>query len=282
MELLPLDQIPRSLTEDAGQQICDFSIGFVRLKDSASGQEAGLGGSGTLVQIGKAHGILTACHVLDQLEHDEAVGLLVANTVAPTPQRVTLPLAATRSIRTRVPCAHRQEQGPDIGFLLISPLDAGALKARKSFYNIEKHQWILNSPPALNDGIWFLCGFADESTIVRGPERGFQRVTSFLGACGRGLVQHELQEGDFEYLDFEVGYGGVNEPPRDFRGFSGGGLWQVQLLRTSDGVLKVKELLLSGVAFYQHPGRDDRRAVKCHGRRSVYGQTIPAVRSEAS
>ena len=282
MELLPRDQIPKTLVEEASRDICDFSIGLVRLRDSGSEPEAMLGGSGTLVQIGDVYGILTACHVLDYIHRDEAVGLLIANTLAPTLQRVTVSSKAIEFFRTRVPCTHKGEQGPDVGLLLLSSLDAGSLKARKSFYNLGKREWMAASPPALEEGVWYLCGFPDESTTQRGPERRFTKVTSFVGACGTGTVGRELVDGHFDYLDFEVGYGGVNEPPRDFGGFSGGGLWQVPMIRTSDGTLKVKELLLSGVAFYQYPDSNDRRTIRCHGRRSIYGQTLRSVRSEGS
>ena len=88
--------------------------------------------------------------------------------------------------------------------------------------------------------------------------------------------------GTFDYLEFKARYGGLNEPPQSFGGFSGAGLWQAPLVRTPEGTLKAKELLLSGVAFYQFARTEERRVIKCHGRRSVYLHTTRAVRDLAS
>jgi hypothetical protein len=164
-----------------------------------------------------------------------------------------------------------------VGFLLLSERDSGSLKARKSFYNLSRRQYLFEKPRDLDEGIWFLCGFADEATAERGPAGGFARVTTFGGACGAGRVNQEHLVGSFDYLDFEVAYSGASGPPRDFRGFSGGGLWQVPVIRTLDGTLKVKELLFSGVAFYQHAPQESHRRIKCHGRRSIYDQVVQSI-----
>ena len=95
-----------------------------------------------------------------------------------------------------------------------------------------------------------------------------------LAELGRVDQEHRLES--FDYLDFEVGYSGASGPPHDFRGFSGGGLWQVPVIRTPDG-LKVKELLFSGVAFYQHAPQENHRRIKCHGRRTIYDQAVQSI-----
>lgn len=280
MDTMPLNQVPRAFRAEVCQAISDFSIGLVKLNGSGLVQNARLGGSGTLVQIDGTCGILTACHVLDYLRGEEAIALLLANTLKRFIHRVTVRSETMRWVR--IACSDKKDEGPDLGILLLSSVDVGSLRARKSFYNLANREWLLRDPPALDVGIWFLCGFADEATTERGPERGFKRIKVFEGACGHGPVEKEYHVGDFGYLDFQVGYGGANEPPRSFGGFSGGGLWQVPVMRTPEGELEVKELLLSGVAFYQNPLNGNRRVIKCHGRDGIYAHAIQAVRNEAS
>jgi len=269
-----LRQTPAALLADACRGISNFSIGFVKIEGTGDAQTATLGGSGTLVQIGDTSAIVTACHVLDHLRGDATIGLLLATTGAPVLQRITLRSEAIGWVR--IARGNADAEGPDLGLLLLSSLDAAALKARKSFYNLSSREWLLHNPPALDGGIWVLCGFGDEATTERGPERGFRRIKIFEGACGAGWVGKQYRVGDFEYLDFEVRYGGVNGPPRSFGGFSGGGLWQVPVTRT-DGELRVKDLLFSGVAFYQNAQTEELRIIKCHGRDGIYAHATKAV-----
>lgn len=280
MEIMPLDQVPRAFREEACRAIFDFSIGLVKLHGSDLVHNARLGGSGTLVQIDGTYGILTACHVLDHLKGEEAIGLILVNTVRPFLHRVTVRSERMRWVR--IACSDKEGDGPDLGILLLSPVDVGYLKAQKSFYNLANREWLLCDPPTLDTGVWFICGFPDEATKERGPERGFKSVKVFEGACGDVRVEKDYRVGNFGYLDFEVAYGGVNDPPRSFSGFSGGGLWQVRVMRTPEGELKVKDRLLSGVAFCQNPPIGNRRVIKCHGRDGIYTHAIQAIKNEAS
>lgn len=281
MDALPLHQVPQDVLEDAAKGISDFVIGFVRLLETGSGQDAELAGSGTLVQIDDTYGILTAYHVLDHLRNTDEIGLILATRLEPSLHRFTLKTDVIRPLK--IAQGHEQSEGPDLGFLILPEVDVGPLKARKSFYNLSRRrERVLDNPPAHDEGIWFLCGFAGEFTREQPPERGYARVRVFRGACGAGWVDREYCVGDFDYFEFEARYGGINEPPQSFGGFSGAGLWQVPLMRIPEGVLKAKELLLSGVAFYQSARTEELRLVKCHGRRSIYLHGIQSVRNVAS
>jgi hypothetical protein len=281
VDALPLYQVPQEVREDAAKGISDFMIGLVRIYETDSGQDADLAGSGTLVQFDDAYGILTAYHVLDYLRNTNEIGLILATRFEPRLHRFTLRAEVLRPLK--IAHGHEQSEGPDLGLLILPEVDVGSLKVWKSFYNLSHHrERILDNPPAHNEGLWFLCGFAGELTSERVPERGYARVKVFEGACGVGWVDREYYVEDFDYLEFEARYGGLNEPPLSFGGFSGAGLWQVPLVRTPEGTLKAKELLLSGVAFYQCARTEDRRVIKCHGRRSVYLHATQAVRGLTS
>jgi hypothetical protein len=74
MERLPLSKVPPNLVEEISKDISVFVIGFVRLHETEAGNDAELGGSGTLVQIDNTAGILTARHVLEHLPTTGEIG----------------------------------------------------------------------------------------------------------------------------------------------------------------------------------------------------------------
>ena len=90
-------------------------------------------------------------------------------------------------------------------------------------------------------------------------------------------MTREYQEGEYDFLDFEAKYDAAYEGPNRFAGFSGGGLWHCPVELSEDGSLSAKEIILSGVAFYESGMEDDRRTIRCHGRRSIYGKAIDFV-----
>lgn len=288
METLSMSEIPRNLIENVSKDISDFVIGFVKLREikseheNTSEEDAELGGSGTLVQIEETSGILTAHHVLQNLPKTGEIGLIIATRFPPLLHRMTLQSKYLR--RVEIPRGPHESEGPDLGLLILPPSDVRKLKPLKSFYNLSlRRNRMIGAPPRCDEGLWFLGGFAGELTSDEPPERGCPRVKTFRGMAGCiDGVKQEYKAGDFDYIDFEVQYGDIHEPPKSFGGFSGGGLWQVPLIRNEDYTLQPKELLLSGVAFYQSGRKDDRRLIKCHGRQSVYGQVINAVRNIAS
>jgi hypothetical protein len=45
-----------------------FTIGFARITQRDNGEDADSAGSGTLVTVGSLHGVLSAAHVVEELE----------------------------------------------------------------------------------------------------------------------------------------------------------------------------------------------------------------------
>lgn len=276
MEKLSPAKVPRELIEEISEDILNFLIGFVRLRDTATGQDAELAGSGTLIQLDDTYGILTAHHVMECLPRTGEIGLVPATSFDTKVSRPTIKGEVVRWVE--IARGHLDSEGPDLGLLILPLADVGWLKALKSFYNLSfRREKLLSDPPNCNEGIWFLCGFAGELTSEKSPEAGFARVKGFRGMCGAGRVERQYRTGDFDYFDFEARYGGISEPPGSFGGFSGGGLWQVPLVRGTNGKLQAKERILSGVAFYQADRIGDRRVIKCHGHRSVYDRVVDSM-----
>jgi len=107
---------------------------------------------------------------------------------------------------------------------------------------------------------------------------GFSLIKGFCKLSGAGgPEQPPVAVGDHDYFAFPVSYGCRSVVPISFAGMSGGGLWQVPLVRDAQGHLRSKTPLLSGVVFYQEPTSKSRCGVKCHGRSSVYKVAYEAI-----
>lgn len=269
---MKLSDLPEDVCEEIGKLVSDYSVGIVKMRETAVDADAAVGGSGTCVRVGRQHAILTAGHVLEHFGMDEDVGLILATRFDPMCHRYVMKAQAVS--RVLVAYEHKGAEGPDLGLFLLPEADVAELRARKSFYDLSLHaRPILESPSALDDGAWFMCGFAEELIAETLPERGFDRVKIFRGPCCIGWAEGESSAAGFDYLDFVPAAGGGGLP-MDYGGFSGAGLWQTLLERTREGIAKPTEIILSGVAFYQSPRTGGGQKLRCHGRRSVYVRTL--------
>ena len=244
-------------------------------------EDAVLAGSGTLVSIGDRKFILTADHVLKNLPNRGPVGLLLENRSPPQLQRVEIQMDMVDKIT--VARGSSEARGPDLGIMLLHGPMVGTIAAKKSFYDLTtRRDRILSKPAAIRLGLWGLSGSVSEWTEDAPPEQGFNKVKIFRGMLGLGDVTKESEARGYDYLEFEAQYDEAYEGPDSFAGLSGGGLWHCSFERHEDGSLSTKEVILSGVAFYQSSKKDDRRTIMCHGRRSIYGSVIDVVASNTT
>ena len=171
--------------------------------------------------------------------------------------------------------------GPDLGFLRLSPDDAGTLKVRNVFFNLGKRRKsvLADDQPSLPhfDGI---SGMIAERTTDLPPEEGWVRLKGFHALYGVGLIVGEHESNGFDLFDFEVTYGPGSDSPFSYEGMSGGALWRVYYTKDDDGQLSVVDKKVFGVAFHQSDLSDQKRIITCHGPRSVYGPLIEAIREK--
>ena len=261
--------------------LIDYCITFMK----ENGQ---LLGSGTLVSIDNTKAILTADHVLEALTKLGDVGLAFPTRFDNSPQSAPrpwrpLPIKGKYLEKKTVGKGKHEAEGPDLGLLVFpAPIISEFIPSTKTFYNLAKRcTRVMGNPWAIDTGIWVLVGAPEEWTEDAGPEAGFAAVKGHRGMMGVGGVNKEYERGGFDYLELPAIHHAGYEGPDSFEACSGGGLWHMQLDKTEDGQ-RVKEYLLSGVAFYQSKLVDDKRIVKCHGRKSIYQRVIEAVRLTAS
>jgi predicted RecA/RadA family phage recombinase len=265
--------IPDSLKNEVVRRLAEHSVGFLRLEDTSHGRDAFLLGSGTLVAIGNTFAILTAHHVIQTLPRSGRLGVFLSPTFEPHS------IDTGGLVYLKIARGDEDSVGPDLGAVILAPSIAGAIAAKKTFYDLEQRRdKLLYNAPDLGDGIWFVHGFADENTVVQPDDViGYGLVKSFYSFGGMGRPVSAFQIGDHDYFTVPISPTAPPPVPKCFGGMSGGGLWQVPLERAKTGELVHRAPLLSGLAFYQEAVTNAGSAVKCHGRASLYGVAYDAI-----
>jgi len=255
--------------------VINYTVGLIFIHEGRPSNPARFVGSGTLVQIDDVYGVLTANHVLDELQYSGQIGL-----VLPLPgQAHRYEIDASHLTKMSIASCQTDADGPDLGLVILPRSNVGEISAFASFYNLSfKRDMHVDNPITTKAGIWVLCGFPGEYLSQDNPTSSFQHVLSCCCLCGLGTVTNEYSAAEYDYLDIVVNY--KNDLPSSFCGLSGGGVWQVLLENSSDGSTVEKDTVFSGVAFYQSEVANNERVIKCHGRRSVYKSVYDYVLSQ--
>ena len=246
--------IPLAVREAAEQQIKHYTVGFVSVKDP---NEPEIRGSGTLIKLGSVRAILTAEHVVRDLQKHEELGLVISEKEQ-RPIFISMEFHFLPIARGNV-----DSDGPDIAIVFLSSNVASTLEAQKSFLNLDTDlSLIRNSPPTYDRGFGYTAGYRGVFHQDQGKCRGFTLQIGF------GQIKASSQETDeYDYLDFPVSFK-VYTGNNDFSGLSGGGVWHV--LFELDNEPRITKMLLSGVIYYQtEPDQTSCRLI-CHGRKSIY------------
>ena len=223
---LPISEIGQDVIDLIGQDLTNFSLGFVKLQRTRQGDAATLAGSGTLVRTGNTHAILTADHVIAELPREDEMGLVLSRRTG----RHTVRAQELDFVRI----AHGANglEGPDIGAVILPPDIASSLAAKKSFFNLEGHRdKLLHEPLDIKMGIWVLLGFVAERSKEEAGTGRYSKIMSFPEVSLCCTVNPPFEKGNHDYFDVPVSFKGRPDVPQDFQGMSGGGLWQVSLER---------------------------------------------------
>jgi hypothetical protein len=127
--LHPVDQIPASIKDAATLEMSHFMVSLIINQE--------LIGSGTLVRVDDAFTILTAHHVAELVERDQATHLGV--NIAAEPHGFFLPVQTLEhTVVGRCPHGIDEERGPDLSLLRVLDRQAiGTIESKKSFYNLD-------------------------------------------------------------------------------------------------------------------------------------------------
>src|SRR3990172_1700842 len=249
MDQFALGEIPDELLRRITSRLHTHSTALLRLKGRTGPERPLYIGSGTFVSIGDIHGILTARHVADKLAGPFHLGLAMAREGEE--HRFAVNMNSLSIIR--IPEGETEEFGPDISFIALSDWDGVAtIRASRSFHQllIDRDELVQN-PPDVDIGIWFVCGSPEEMVTEGTSETGFGGAISLTNYCYAGGVDPGYEKGDFDYFDVPFKGGDSTALLRSYEGVSGGGLWQGTVRRSDEGGFTAGRFLYSGLAFLQ-------------------------------
>jgi hypothetical protein len=259
------------IIEAVRRHIVDHSIGLFVIDGPRV--EPGYLGTGTLVDLERVRGILTAQHVAAAFPEGGTIGFgFRENEHALTVKsdRLDVKVIATPSTPA---------SGPDLAFVRLPPPEESTIASVKSFVNLSRgEERVRLLGPETDRGFWCLAGCAGERVVREPSTAGFEVVLGCHGDIGwTGVDRRFDDELGFDYLELSVDYSSVDKPPQDFGGYSGGGVWHIPARESAERKIVAENPLLAGVMFYQGPVTGGRRFIRCHGPRSVYLAAGPAV-----
>lgn len=227
-------------------------------------------GSGTLVKSKEEHGILTAAHVVHALQKKDQTALFLQSGAGP--------LLFDKGALEYVKCedVNYDGAGPDIGYIRLPLATVGAIKAVKNFVNLDIHSEKLDEAElSTNEGVWCSTGFPE----VWGDQKMDGEVirSQVYGFVGVGTAQNLEKIDRHDYFLAGVDISDDGSLPDDYKGMSGGGVWQVTLVNKRDTGISVGDFYFRGVVFYQSDIEENERFIKCHGRKSIYEYVVPRL-----
>jgi len=279
VELCSINDIPDKLINDIARIIKCYSTALILVTIDSNGIQHPLAiGTGTFVSISGTFGILTAAHVVKKLMREKSAGrpYLLGLTINDYPQNYAIHSNSLEPII--IATGQIESEGPDLGFIELPHSEKGIIEATKIFHNLDRNrERILTKPPGFGEGLWAICGVPDEKTIDGDTENRFEPFKGFFMLIGFGGIPGTYTVGEFDYCDFEVKHSVSPIIPNSFGGFSGGGLWQIPLRKSSEQEIEPIEYILSGVVFYETGRKGLYQSVRCHARNSIYDKTYSSI-----
>jgi hypothetical protein len=246
------------LREEVGRSVADFTVALFSVSKSREGDLLKLGGTGTLVVVANSHYILTAAHVWEEvLKSSVKIGITLKEGLNHRFLIETCTIAAFGLPKPNM----WGEWGPDLMFLRIPPEHVHAISTYRVFYNLTIER---QTTPA---------DCLERHVLMGTPETLAESTRTYAEVQIHGMfldISGAHTHGDFDYLDLNVD---VSLPSpgiaQDFRGVSGGGLWEIVLFRSALTNKIDWHSTLEGVAFHQSELVSGHRIIRCHGKRSI-------------
>ena len=262
--------IPTAGVSDA---MAAYTIEFAKLEVHNRVEDAIGAGSGTLVSVGKVHGILMAAHVLTNLPDLGDVGIVEYRGRRSHYRKRTIEMANTTKIvlrddlrpgraRSRLPAA--------------CPNTVGWFEAIGSFYNLLKHRSDASEPPPSPNSADAIVGMIDERT----KDLPAEDPTSAGGdsrRCSRTAPSRpSANVGGYDLFDFAPTDYPDFKLPGNYKGTSGGAVWRIYLKLNGEKP-EIAGSRLWGVPYYQTKNEGGGYVLTCHGMGGVYGALLDAV-----
>ena len=264
------DLSPQLLGE-LSDTIQHYATPIVMYRKGQDGKElVDLKGSGTFVTSSGIYAILTAAHVVEELEKRKPFSLALY-----VQEGEHKHLIDSQVLRPRIVARGENDAtGPDLGLIGLPDTAIGWIKASRTFYDLDSAATYIGRENSFDAERYVsaLCGTPDLLKELLPSERRYAGVRQYTQLCLFGSVGSPYAVGDFNYCDAEIDYEKGRRLPESFGGVSGGGLWIVPLIEKRGVGIEAERPMLYGVAFYQTAKEGSLRSIKCHGPIGIYIQ----------
>lgn len=261
-------------TAAIGNAVAAYTIGFVKLEVHDRVEDAIGAGSGTLVRVGKVHGILTAAHVLSHLPDSGKVGIVEYRGETMHYRKRQIEMADT--VKIVQSGDNFGPDGPDLGFLRLPAESVGWFEAIGSFYNLLKHRSDADQAAPSPSSVDAIVGMIDERTKDLPAERADERRKGFEALFSNGTISAQRDVGGYDLMEFAPAEYPDFKLPGNYQGTSGGALWRIYL-KLNGGTPAVAATRLWGIPYYQTKTERGGHVLTCHGMGAVYGRLFDAI-----
>jgi len=262
----------RKFMDDAGRSLADFSVAFGYSKKGNAYRFNAIG-SGVLVKRGNRFGILTARHCVHHPGPELQLGSFDGDTLYLVLQRGRGIVVQSQDVIERpLVTPTSKEFGPDLAFIeILSPTLLGSIKAIGSFWSLDKNpSKIAEDFGKIGDPFVF-TGFpgVHQETKIEGNtvRHNIKHMTYYYK-----IAQDSIRDNDgWDYIEGNCWYGKKSELPETFGGVSGGGVWGLKAsFNETNGLLKLTDYALVGIAFLETPIKNKKRRLRAHFIKSIY------------
>lgn len=278
-EQVNLLEIPEGQRDEARFEIESQSTGILSVANTEH-SEPYLLGSGTLVSYKGHYGVLTAQHLTSSKAYKMSDNFSFAAKRGQ--HRFTIPRYETAVIV--IGQSKELGEGPDLSFIEIFSEKLGVLRANKTFCDLQRYSQKFLNGELSQKGIWAFSGcpyeFSKGVLSTKEADPHFFRVKAFAHETYFTFLDEVSKEDQYDYLSLGVDYKEPCNPPRSFKGVSGGGVWKIPLTVTAEGSYILERPIFFGVAFRESDIIEGSKSIKAHGPRSIYEVAIAKLDSE--
>jgi hypothetical protein len=271
-EYLQLGAIPPDFQEVLMREFVPYSVALARVSKNDPRTFTPLG-SGTLVKRRDRIGILTARHCLTACSPQVRLGpggkdslLLILRDAR------SVQLRPEELLEHRLVTPSSAEYGPDLAFLEIAPSEhLQTILAVASVWSLDRDPNAISKEFGSLNSMLASIGVPEERCETNLSENELHRISYHL-TCVHAIQEGDISEKDgWDYIDSKCVYSYSNSLPRSFGGFSGGGIWSVEVKKSkSTGKLSVGKAALVGVSFYETKIENKVRYMRGHFVGSIY------------
>ncbi len=260
-------EIPQDIYNKAGEAVQNYSVNMFTINQENNASPLG---SGTFVSINNKYAILTAYHVAYSKSFKMA--FKIGFNIKSNQHHFSIENKHLHIVPIAKPIS--AEQGPDLALIFLPENKVGWIKANRSFWNLSKFKSILDSNPIdIDSGLFILYGspgeFIYESTKDVQNEL-LQHFTCYSLANYSTITKRGYFK-NFDFCQYRIDYNTISNPPQNFEGVSGGGLWYFKISSDNDKKIISERPILVGVAFYQSEiDSNNIKQITCHAWDSIY------------